>query len=277
MTTTERKETNAEYHADTVYYSHSMLEVYHKSPARFEAIYISQTLPRPPSTPAMVLGSLLHCLVLEPHQLWTHFYCAVDCESRRGKKWELAVDTAKGAGLECVLPSQAVEAERMAEAITNHPLAAKLLGMEGITEEPIRWEDENGHLLKCKPDRLIPDGSLNCMLYPELKSSITPTPEEFAKQAYNFGYHRQMAHYGDGITAKYDRLCHSIFIVVGKEEPHDVFVYQPDDEFINLGHYENTVTRTALENSLQRNEWHAKDQNELQTLSLPAWARRKAE
>lgn len=278
ITATEQKETNAEYHADLTHYSHSMLEVYHKSPARFAALYVSKTMEQAPPTLAMVLGSMVHTLVMEPDTFGAIYTVAEGCQNRMTKAWKSMVAMAEADGRECVLPTQVDVAEAMAKAVLAHPVAAKLLAMEGITEEPIRWKDSNDGLpLKCKPDYLITDKSLDCMLCVDLKTSIAPAAEEFAKQAYNYGYHRQAAHYNEGCTAKHDRPCRPVYIVVGKEEPHDVFVYQPDDEYVELGHYENTVTLAALENSLSKNEWLAENQNELQTLSLPAWARRKTE
>ncbi len=273
---TEGKETNAEYHADLTHNSHTMLEVYRKSPALFEAIYVSETLPRPPSTPAMVMGSLLHCMVLEPETINDVFYIA-DCKTRQGKVWQGAVEFASDTGQEPVPLPWVDEAKQMAAAVHEHPLAARLLALDGINEQPIRWTNDEGIPLKCKPDRLITDGSLDCILCPDWKSSITPRLEEFAKQAFNFGYHRQAAHYQDGCQSKHDRPVKPLYIVAGKDQPHDVFVYQPDDEYMELGHYENTVTLAALDNSRKRDVWFAENQNELQTLKLPYWARRKSE
>ena len=277
---TEQKETNAEYHADLTHYSHSMLEVYRRSPALFDAIYISQTIASPPPTPAMVLGSLVHCLVLEYDRFGDTYFIAAGCESRRGKAWAASVEEAERTGLECVLPAQVQDAKAMAKAIMKHPVAAKLLALDGVNEQPIRWRwQDDGLRLKCKPDRVITydSHSIDGTFCVELKSSITPTPDEFMRQAYKLGYHRQAAHYAAGCIFNHGWPCNFIYVVVGKDEPHDVFVYQPDDEFLELGSHENTITCVAIESSLERNEWHAKDQNELQTLSLPAWARRKLE
>ncbi len=274
----QAKETNAEYHADTAYYSHSMLEVYRKSPARFEAIYIKEILPRPPSKPEQVLGSLVHCLVLEPEKIDAMFFCA-ECKVRQGKTWKAAVEFAAGLNIEAVPLPWLEKAKQMAAAVHVHPLASKLLNSDGVVEQPLRWINDDGLQLKCKPDLVIDDGPNGYFLCNELKSSATPTREEFANQAYNLGYHRQAAHYLDVLTAQdaCPGLFIFIFIVVDNEKPFDVFTYQPDDEFIELGRYENTVTLAALKNSLNRNEWLAKNQNELQTLQLPPRARRKTE
>lgn len=267
-------ETNAEYHADLTHYSHSMLEVFRKSPKLFEKRFITRTLPSPPPTPDMQFGSLVHCLVLEPDKFDELYKVAEGCENRKSKMWKDALATAKTYGLECLLPSQLADAEKLADAVAKHPVAARLMAMEGVNEQPIRWENENGILLKCKPDKLITDDSLDNMLCPDLKTALHPQAENFAKDAYKYGYHRQAAHYTDGCTAKHERPCGMVYIVVGKKEPFDVFVYQPDAEFIELGRFENIETLAAIGDSLESGEWFAENQNELITLSLPGWARR---
>lgn len=271
-----KEETNAAYHADLTHCSHSTLEVYRESPAKFHATYIAKTLPPQASTPAMALGSMVHCLVLEPTKFSQLYIVADGCENRRGSQWKHAAATAAESGRECVLPAQVDEAKRIYDAVLQHPVAERLLTSEGIAEKPIRWKADCGLALKCKPDWLVTDPSRDMVLNVDLKTSASPSPLEFAKQAHGFGYHRQAAHYNEGCAVEYDRACRSMYIVVGKAAPHDVFVYQPDDEFVELGSYENIVTRAALENSLNKNEWFSENQNELQTLSLPNWARRKS-
>ena len=261
-----QKETNAEYHADVTHYSHSMLEVFRKSPKLFDKYYITKTLKRPPPSMAMVMGSLLHTLILEPETFGDVFHVAEGCNSRRGKAWQGMVATAEAYGREPVLPGQVESAQSMATAIKEHPLAAKLLAMEGVTEEPIRWEKSNGLLLKCKPDKLVLDTGLDCLLYCEFKSSATPSREKFQWQIRDFGYARQAVHYEDGATAKYSKMVKTVFIVVGNEEPHDVFTYQLKSTRLEEAYRQNAETLADLHDCLQSGKWQAKDQNELITI-----------
>ncbi len=263
---TNTMETNAEYHADLTHYSHSMLEVFRKSPKLFEKYYISQTLERPPPSTAMVMGSLLHTIVLEPETFDEVFYVAAGCNSRRGKAWQGEVSFAEACGKDPVLPGQVELAHRMAAAIKEHPVAARLLAMEGVTEEPIRWEHSNGLLLKCKPDKLVLDTGLECLLYCEFKSSATPSKEKFQWQIRDFGYARQQVHYEDGATEKYSKPARTVFIVVGNEAPHDVFTYQLRSSRIEEAYQQNAETLDDLHGCLQSGEWQAKDQNELITI-----------
>jgi hypothetical protein len=66
--------TNDEYHAKTDVVSNSMLNVLSgpKGPQLFDAYYISKTLKQPESD-AMALGSLVHCLSLEPDAFESRF------------------------------------------------------------------------------------------------------------------------------------------------------------------------------------------------------------
>ena len=131
--------------------------------------------------------------------------------------------------------------------------------------------------LKCKPDLLAKSKAQEMMICVDLKSSIEPDLEGFMKQSSNLGYYRQAAHYLDGCTAHCNLPTTALYIVVGKEVPHDVHVYRPKDEYIALGHYENTTTLAALDKSIKLNEWFAENQNEIQDLPLAPWKRRKSE
>ncbi len=267
----KQKETNREYHADLTHYSHSMLKVFRQSPALFEAYYVTKTLTRPEPTTAMMLGSLVHALVLEPAEFAGIYMVAEGCDSRRGNKWKSAVDAAMATGLEAVLPAQIEAARDMADAILRHPVAAKLLTMDGVAEQPIRWESDDLSL-KCKPDWLADSGEY--LLNTDIKTSLNPAPDEFERQAYNLGYHRQAAHYEEGCYVEHDRPVKSVFIVVGNVQPHDVYTCQLDADYIRLGVYENTVTQAKLANCLRSGAWLAENQNELTTLNPPKWARR---
>ena len=271
-TTTKRKETNAEYHADLTHYSHSMFKVFRQSPALFEAYYVTRTLTRPSPTPAMQLGSLVHTLALEPEEFDDLYMVAEGCKDRRSNKWKSAVDAASGMGMEAVLTSQVADARNMAQAVLNHPLAAKLLSLDGVGEQSIRWTGENDLPLKCKPDWLAENGDF--LLDINFKTSCDPTPDAFAKQMCNLGYHRGIAHYNEGCVHEHGRPVKSVLIVVGNTQPHDVYVYQPDNDFLRLGEFENTETLAALDNCLRSGVFRATDQNELQTLYPPKWARR---
>lgn len=277
---------NDEYHADTARVSHSTLEVYRRSPAEYHGRFVTGTIPRPPSTPDQVFGSLVHCLLLEPEELAERYEIAA-LDHRRGNQWKEAKAESDKAGKELLLPSQYRAAALTADAVTAHPEAAKLLGAGGVVEQPIYWHDETGLACKCKPDLLIrlPEHVI-CV---DLKTAVDPSPGGFsglidgetrrAGAIWQWGYHRQAAWYLDGIAAELGAKtipAEWIFIVVGKAPPHDVYVYRLDAAYIEIGRGQNTHDICNLARSIETDDWSAPGQNELLTIEPPKWAREQA-
>ena len=274
---------NDAYHADTSRVSHSMLEVYRESPAKYHGRFETGTIPKPAATAGQILGLIVHCLVLEPEE-FSHRYVVSDCADRRGNKWKRATATAEEQNKECLLPSQVEPAKAMADAVLAHPEAAKLLSADPISyrEEPIYWTDDTGLKCKAKPDILIKGAQTICV---DLKTAADPSPEGFAgyfllddetRRAgaiWSWGYHRQAAWYLDGLEANYYQKGEWIFIVVGKAPPHDVYVYRLDPAYVEIGRGQNTHDICNLARSIVSDDWTAPGQSELQTIQPPKWAR----
>jgi hypothetical protein len=76
MSTIDHKETNAEYHADLTHVSNSMLKVFAESPQKYYRMFVVQTMPKPEQTPSLLLGSVVHCLFLEPEKFGVEYAVA---------------------------------------------------------------------------------------------------------------------------------------------------------------------------------------------------------
>jgi len=270
-------ESITEYHADFEYVGNSGLKVYRASPARYFAMFVERSMPRPPPTPPQILGQLTHTLVLQ-RELFNQIYLiANDCKVRRGKAWEAFDQAAAEEGQQAVLPDQVDLARAMAAAVLAHPAAhTLLLDTPGIAEQSIRWTDPSGVRCKCRPDWLISEKRFEHLLCIDLKTSATPDPEGFGKQAENLGYFNQAALYLTGCASIHpDRPSRFIFIVVGNEPPHDVFCYVVPPADIHDAELENVDTLCRLATSQQTNVWRLPDQDKLQELERPRWARRR--
>jgi len=277
------KETNAQYHADLTHVGSTMLKTYRKSPARFHGLYVAGTIEPDPPAPAMVLGSLTHCLLLEPETFEHVFLVAKGCKVRRGKEWERIKAIAETEGKTPVFQAQLDHADAMARAVRANPVAAKLLRAEGaVVEQPIRWQDDSGLKLKCKPDLLIDDGDfrrelgLDCVLCCDLKTSETPRPEQFWWAAQKWGSLPQAALYVDGCRSVRDddRPVRFVFIVVGKEAPFDVYTYYVESSDLEDARTANVDTICRLARSLETGVWMAPGQDELLPLQPPSYRRR---
>ena len=68
-----------EYHADVSANSRSMMEVLSESSRKYQAMFVTGTLPRAIPTSAMRLGSMKHIAVLQP-QCWDTFVEIIPAE-----------------------------------------------------------------------------------------------------------------------------------------------------------------------------------------------------
>jgi hypothetical protein len=275
MANATRHETNAEYHADHTSVSHSALETFLRSPALYRDIFVTGETPKAPPSPAMLLGSLVHTMVLEPDKIDTEYTIAPPtCRARSGKAWDATVEAAECSGTTPVLESHMAEAAKMREAVNGHSVAAVLLLEPGEPERPIRWIDPARLVAcKCRPDWLVDSPKMPTALVVDLKTAEDPTPEGFAKAAANYGYHRQAAWYTVGVAGACEKPVRFVFVVVGKSEPYDVFVYELAIADVDMGHEQNDRALERLAECHKTGLWLAPGQDEIQILELPRWAR----
>ena len=252
-----------DYHADHSRLSHSMIEVYRKSPQRYYRRFVKQDLEPDPPTPGMMVGTLAHVLILEPAK-WFERFVVAECPKRAGGVWKKALEDAEGDGKEAVLRKDTRVATEISRSVFGHPEAKMLVTASGPVEEPVYWEDDTGLRCKCKPDKLI--GRM-CV---DLKTTADPSPEAFGRVAWNLGYHRTAAWYLDGTGAG-----EFLIIAVGQKPPHDVWVYRVSPAYVRLGRQQNTETACAIAAAAESDYWGAPGQDELQLLEPPAWAREK--
>ena len=222
--------TNNEYHADLNKIGSTMLKTAIVSPAEYYGRYVAKTIPNE-QTPAMTLGSAVHCLVLEPEKFSSLFCCrpeGIDGRTKEGKV-VLAEFRLKSLGKLELTSDQKKQADAMAAAVLRHPLVHQICD-DAIRERAIVWE-EDGLEFKCKPDWFIERPDLERDLHLDLKTSDDPTPENWDSSSrwspmVKYGYDLQVAaHYPIGIEAMTGRGCDSGLVVVGASEPHDVFLY----------------------------------------------------
>lgn len=265
---------NDEYHADHSAIGSSMLKTFRKSPARYHGLYVDHSIPPDEPTPDMVLGSALHCLVLEPDEFTNRYVLAIHADGRTKEgKAAKALFAEQNAGKVVLTMEQWNEAHAMLDAIERHPAASRLLSGPGANEVALRMTDpEFGLTYKVRLDRLILPPAAAVPIVIDLKSAVDPSPEPFARAAVNLGYPLQAALYSMVAEAMVGVPPVFLLVAVGKEEPNDVWVHQPDAEFLGLGRRQLTETVTDLLRCADSGEWTAKGQNEINPLCAPRWA-----
>lgn len=258
---------NNDYHL-TPAISKSDLDLIAKSPMHFK---VGKEQPRE-QTPAMLLGSVVHKLVLEPDSFDDEYKIAPECNKRtkEGKaQWDEFVShlTEKHTVIDQELYDLA---KVIADAVLAHPVAAKLL-QGGKAELSYFWE-RDGIECKCRPDYLRED----IKTVVDFKTTRCSSPDEFTKSAYDYRYYVQAAWYLDGLKACGVDVENFIFVTVETKAPYAVMCYSADELMLKLGRQTADEDFATYKQALTEDNWHGYEvEPKIHSLSLPDWIIRK--
>ena len=216
-------------------------------------------------TTAMLMGSAAHTLTFEPHLADTIWEWG---GRRAGKEYNELKESADAAGAIILNTQEYDKVHRMAEAVRANSAAAELLSGKLVCEASILTTDAlTGVDMRARPDGWRTD--IACLL--DLKTTIDPSPEGFAKQAANLGYHIQESWYRRVMELDGHEVDRFIFIAVGKDAPYKVGIYELDTESLNEG---DAAVQYALEQYAiaQANDDWGYDYGELTTIRIPPWS-----
>lgn len=211
-------------------------------------------------TPALIFGRAVHCYILEGKRTFNkEFVIAPDIDKRTkdGKEeWDTFLKKAKDKTI--ISSTDFKTICDMKDSILKHPFAPILL-KEGVSEQTVIWRDDETEIIcKCRPDR-VPSGDKGVLV--DLKTTNDASEKAFTHAVINYGYARQAAFYMDGITKATGMTFDAfVFIVVEKEPPYRVEVYELDMEFIGWG-YEKYKELLRLEKQCRQNGRYPHYQN----------------
>lgn len=245
--------------------SQSQLKDLAVSPLHYHARHVAKMAPRE-TTAAMRLGSALHALVLEPETFDSSYVVQTwDARTKAGKEER---DAALASGRVVLDGDDADDLRSMAAALMAHPVASRILAERVHTEHPIFWTDaDSGLRCKARLDAVSAIGSASAIV--DLKSTTDASPEGFARQVANLGYHVQAAHYLDGWRACGGDAETFVFVVVEKSAPYAVAVYELDTEALAIGDMKRRSLLDLLAECRRADRWPG---YQTQTISLPRWA-----
>lgn len=273
MQVIEGMENDAYHAAEGI--SASGLKLIGRSPLHYWARYIDPNREPQEETPALRLGTAIHCAVLEPLRFAAEYAVAprVDRRTKEGKEtWTAFEAECAAAGKKVIADGEYRTCMAISERLNRHP-AASVLFRNGVAELSMFWEDaETGVLCKCRPDWLIKKTAIV-----DVKSTQDASASGFARSVANYEYHVQAAWYLDGVRACLgdDAPQAFIFAAFEKEAPHAVAFYNADPDMIELGRREYR-RRLAIYAACKRsNVWPGYDPS-ITNLSLPAWVLKAA-
>ena len=276
--------TNADYHHGPGSHavSSSRLKVFRRSPQEYHGLYVAKTLEASAPTPAMVVGTVVNTLLLEPERGDTGWVWPCSCETRAAKEYKDAViarphqvvctarEWEEGKAIAAAILEPRTEAARLARSL--------LIDSEGYSEYAHRWKDaETGLECRLKLDRLRLIGGRPTIA--ELKTTTDPEPRAFAAQVDRMGYDAQAAFYVRGLTPHLGEEPAYIWVAVRNGEPYEVATpRQISPGFLALGRQKIEKDMRELAACLAgARPWVADWQSVgdvLPTLEPPAWRRR---
>jgi hypothetical protein len=188
-------------------------------------------------------------------------------------------EEARAAGKTLLKHDEAATVRAVAAALRKNELAMTAL-TNGVTEETLAWQDPLTRLwLRARPDfrpNSIPERR-KVRVVADLKfmASTFCSPQGFQRAIGNFGYHQSAAFYSDGLKAIYDQPpTHWLHIVVEKDPPHSVSLYELPAEDIERGRMLNRKAIALFERCLSEGRWPAYADEPL-PVGLTEWARRR--
>lgn len=267
------EQSNSLYHSDRGYLSNSAIGYYLKSPRLYGMWLSGQWTPE--VTKPMRMGSAVDGLICGTFGQEMAVRPNVDRRTKVGKaQYQEFLDTL--GEREEVTEEEYQAAAAMARAARDHMGVRALLDNPEVTFQTTYFcELENGVAWKGKLDGYTPRHVI------ELKTCVPPDRfarhgEDFAGHAARRGWYRQawlyrrLAAMHEGVP---DEDVRHTTICIGNQSPHDVHLYEYEEDFLQMGGAELQVAAQEL---ITRRDLGALDiiDTDITTLGVPPWLRR---
>lgn len=245
-------------------FSRSQIMLMDKSPYHFWYDNLSGLAQKKEPTPAMIIGSVFHTLLLEPHLFDKEYVVMpkVDRRTTAGKhQWEMFEEFAKG---KIILTSeQHLKASHMADLVRQHEIVTTLLD-ESVFEKSVYWTDEEtGLQFKVRPDiwseKMVVD----------VKTTQDANNHSFTRSALKYGYYLQAGMIYEAcqkIGKKFDMFVH---LVIEKDEPFVPSTYIMHEDALQFGIDQFQVYKRKLKKCFETNQWPGYS---VQELTVPGYA-----
>lgn len=228
------------------------------SPARF-----AYQREHPVTSDAFDFGTAAHTMLLGSGPE----IAVIEADSYRTKAAQAQRDAEREEGKVPMLSPDYMRALDLVDAVLAHPVAGAIFRADGKAEQSLYWvDDETGVTCRGRIDWLHPRAIV------DFKTSANASPAKFSRALVDYGYALQAAWYSDGYEAVTGERLPFIHVVVEKEPPHLVAVYQLDDEALAYGREQGAQARRLFAECESSGEWPGYP-SEVVSVSLPAWAR----
>ena len=252
-----------EYQAEDGLNGSSLLHL-RRSPMSYRFNYDN---PQPPS-PAMVLGTATHRLILEPERVgdFAVWGTEPDQKVRNGSVW-VAFQAANFDKM-IVTKKERDDMVGMATGARKNLPIRKYADGKGRTEVSMFWTDPgSGRRFKGRVDKILDSGDVVF----DLKTCRDCHPRMFGAQSYKLGYHIKMAMYWLGykqITGNEPKMRIG---AIDSKAPYESATYRVTKDVILQGFEEMDELLKILRECEETDTWPAQYTEETD-LMIPAWA-----
>jgi len=245
--------------------SSSRLKLLRRSPAHLAQERVNPT----PATEAMILGEAIHYAVLEPDAFIERYAAMpkVDGRTKEGKAIKAEFEQANQ-GKAILSYDDYARCLAVSDAVAAHSKAWALLERADMREVSGFWNDPlTGLFCKLRSDAVC--SGISTMF--DIKSTNDASRVEFERSIFQYGYHRQGAHYIDGMAVLGHKIDHYAIIAVEKQAPFAVAVYRLKNEVLQLGRKENIQLMELWKRCEDSGEWPGYPE-QITDIGIPQWA-----
>jgi hypothetical protein len=216
-------------------------------------------------TKSMMIGTAVHCAILEPHLFESQYGFMPEGLDKRTKEGKSAFAELEQSGKIILSYEDYREVCRIAISVQDHDTAGKLFS-SGHPEVSVFAEIDN---IKAK---VRMDWLRNIIV--DLKTTDDASPEGFARSIAKFSYDMQAAWYLDCANAAGIDVNTFLFVAVEKSAPYAIGIYELDHESIEIGRAKCRKALNLYRYCKENNDWFGYSPDII-TLSLPRWAKMK--
>ena len=261
---------NSEYHSGEGLAASHLRELL-RSPLH----YITRVNTSSKETPAMKLGTAVHCAILEPERFEIE-YIEAPVIDRRTKDGKALWSELEQSGRIVLSSDEYLKITQMASAVRNHEIASKLI-FGGAAEQSVYWNQQVSSLdvpeilCKARPDYIKPLKKGYVIV--DIKTTQDANISEFQKKAYyQWCYHLQAAHYVRGFEAvTSEKVVAFMYIAIESEPPYAISVFKAGDDYLEAGKKKTHELYELYANCVANDSWPSYS-SEIQELRLPKWA-----
>lgn len=215
--------TNEQYHSGPGISKSHLDTIAGKSPRHYWHKYLNPNREPEEPTPAKVLGSAIHAIILEPDLFETGYVPNPGIERRSNAgKAEWAAFVAENTGKVILSEEDYQKCLHIRDAVHLHPVAAGLLTGGKAEQTFYAIDPETGELVKCRTDYLHDSGAMIV----DVKTTEDASPAGFGRSSANYRYPMQTAWYHRVLDAAYgEHPPYWVFLAVEKDPPYAIGIY----------------------------------------------------